>query len=975
MKRHQEKCKVVEHKCEVCNKVFHFASQLLRHQKTHEKEKHKCKTCSQSFTRIDNFKKHVSMHHQPTSSSSSRSSGACNIFSCKYCDKSFAHRRSMMRHQTYTCSKKTLLSVDAVFAGDIAPIDMNNVEVGVTVDDVEMAPREGLTYLQFSTDELFMVNDDAHRSSSPRFTLVHDASQPSVHDIFQHSVGDEAPQNLFSDVSQSLVDYTAKGTAADEVPRALVGDASQPLVADAVQPSVDGEAHRRMSNAQRSQKKRLTRDLLDLLDESNAEDDIKVGAVINAMNRLQLKDQLKEQLRVKQSNRSKAGRKQTAFETRLKAWERWHTETTISTITNRPAKLRTDQVPKIQKDLPFESSVRQFKNKRNVVQFVNMWRVTTKTYVELHQDYLKENPNHYISYGVFIALKPFYVRPASDKELSMCLCKLHTHTRRSIECLVSLCKEQEVSLEFDGYKSFFEHLQKNCPKDRDVESTYLSWECTPHKAFLCEHQILVWTELDKHLSETIDKEMTKKIILFVNKEVEKDGEVKKVLTVEQKDANIVFLLSFIRELLPKIVNHRNLLRNFRTLYTKVLESFRTLELHVDFSENLTLHLPEEITSMYWGSAKTNISIHSGLMRQDGEKIYHPYLSDDLCHDQSFVYLSLREMIMFAGVEEGTSVIVTSDNCSSQYKSAKNFDDLQRLADEFLITIIRIYGVAGHGKNEVDSVGGTAKIAIRTAIARKLNFFNAGDCLAYLNNKFANSTEPSYEHKLIPRYTLIEERLRAKYIRYPTVKGSSCFNVLVFKPNSPEIQVAPRLCACDTCLEVEYGSCPLFEPVSLQIGTLNEISLRSGFRKDAPDDNEDDEDEENQNHNLNSIITGGSICAIAADDRSSDTVWFVYVDACCVSDNDECVDSSGHLIPAGYQYLKCFYLEKHTDNQKGTIFKKGKKTVFVYKECIVHPLVTMEENYKNKKDHFFLDNTSYVEVLHYVQYSSLSTIQF
>lgn len=84
--------------------------------------------------------------------------------------------------------------------------------------------------------------------------------------------------------------------------------------------------------------------------------------------------------------------------------------------------------------------------------------------------------------------------------------------------------------------------------------------------------------------------------------------------------------------------------------------------------------------------------------------------------------------MSVDVQEGTTVIITSDNCSSQYKSANFFSDLQNLATEFNVTIVRIYGIAGHGKNEVDMVGGTAKIAIRTAISRNKSFFNAGECV-------------------------------------------------------------------------------------------------------------------------------------------------------------------------------------------------------------------------------------------------------
>ena len=95
----------------------------------------------------------------------------------------------------------------------------------------------------------------------------------------------------------------------------------------------------------------------------------------------------------------------------------------------------------------------------------------------------------------------------------------------------------------------------------------------------------------------------------------------------------------------------------------------------------------------------------------GNKSYHPYFSNDLVHDQHFVYLVLTEMWLSIDIEPETTIIITSDNCTSQYKSAHNVFDLQRLADQYECTIICIYGVAGHGKNKVDAVDGVAKIAI------------------------------------------------------------------------------------------------------------------------------------------------------------------------------------------------------------------------------------------------------------------------
>ena len=133
-----------------------------------------------------------------------------------------------------------------------------------------------------------------------------------------------------------------------------------------------------------------------------------------------------------------------------------------------------------------------------------------------------------------------------------------------------------------------------------------------------------------------DQDVTINFQYFVKKDVEKKGKIERCLVAESKSVNISFLLNFNDEILAKIIHHRNLLSNFRFEYPKVLQSLPTTESNIDFSENLTLLLPQEIQSMHWGQAKTNVTVHSGLLKKEGIKQYHPYFSDDLIHDQSFV---------------------------------------------------------------------------------------------------------------------------------------------------------------------------------------------------------------------------------------------------------------------------------------------------------------------------------------------------
>ena len=107
-------------------------------------------------------------------------------------------------------------------------------------------------------------------------------------------------------------------------------------------------------------------------------------------------------------------------------------------------------------------------------------------------------------------------------------------------------------------------------------------------------------------------------------------------------------------------------------------------------------------SLHWGGCKEVKTIHSGLSKSNGRKTYHPYISDDLTHDQAFVKVMIMRILENIDFEPDDTVIMSSDNCSGQYKSAQHFHDLKAIANICKINIIRIYGIPGHGKNEIDN---------------------------------------------------------------------------------------------------------------------------------------------------------------------------------------------------------------------------------------------------------------------------------
>ena len=85
------------------------------------------------------------------------------------------------------------------------------------------------------------------------------------------------------------------------------------------------------------------------------------------------------------------------------------------------------------------------------------------------------------------------------------------------------------------------------------------------------------------------------------------------------------------------------------------------------------------------------------------------------------------------------IIIDSDNCASQYKSGLHFYHLQEISNNYDISVIRTYGIPGHGKGEVDHVGGTAKVTIRRMAAAGCTFINATDIVDALKKNYADST--------------------------------------------------------------------------------------------------------------------------------------------------------------------------------------------------------------------------------------------
>ena len=503
--------------------------------------------------------------------------------------------------------------------------------------------------------------------------------------------------------------------------------------------------------------------------------------------------------------------------TRLCVWQFWHRVTDESTITTSLGRLRVTDKPGVQEDLEFASSVEGLLT-RNKPFYRSLWKTYTVPLLELYRKYCVENEEQKVSIGKFIGLRPFYVRSVTLKDMEMCCCKLHLHMRWSVNALIKIASKLEIDLPFNNYTSFFQLLYSDC---EELDNTYISWSCTPNMKSICK-EIATNFETTLLLLDGSDPNVTVPFTHFIKKLVtdadgkpvlnKKEKPVKRLIPLKEQ-VNAKYLIQFLKDILPGAVHHRNMLRLYRNLKHRFIENLQCVYIDIDFSENLTIGIKWEPQSCHW--CKVQVTIHSGLVIINGVKVYHPYVSNDRVHDQAFVKLVLKEIFSTLDISEGVPVVIDSDNCTKQYKSAQHFDDLQSFANELMCDIIRMYGIAGHGKGEVDHVGGIAKVAVRREIAGGAVFQKSGEITCFLEEKFGKKECPNYHIREIAEDSLDEARDEANRNIYKTVDGSSEFHVCIFSPNKTEFKASPRMCMCEKCI-VQYGSCELFMSYELQV---------------------------------------------------------------------------------------------------------------------------------------------------------------
>ena len=118
--------------------------------------------------------------------------------------------------------------------------------------------------------------------------------------------------------------------------------------------------------------------------------------------------------------------------------------------------------------------------------------------------------------------------------------------------------------------------------------------------------------------------------------------------------------------------------------------------------------------------------------------------------------------------------------------------------------------------------------------------------------------------------------------------------------------------------------------------------------------------------LGRICFQGSVCAITASEKLSDTVWFVQIKSKEETSDETVIDDYRNKIIPSQSCFIANYIEKVLTKKWSQSCKEMAKLAFIYKMSIVYPFV----KYQNEKWLYVIRNNELCEIIAFVEQDGL-----
>ena len=363
--------------------------------------------------------------------------------------------------------------------------------------------------------------------------------------------------------------------------------------------------------------------------------------------------------------------------------------------------------------------------------------IYTLTVREMFEKFQREYPGVCASSSVFYRCKPFYIQPATTREMEGCLCQKCLNPHALYNTLRRNIKGLPMSLS-DYLTTFF-----SCEKDRDLN--FPKDDCING---CCKNNCTIMND-----SESDEINWDKRVSYYqfqsvIEKYKDLQGTEKFYKTIARVDVQDVSLRDVYQLLMDCSKDY--LLHRYRTLLDKVfwakyLCSVNQPIMWMDYSMNVKLTEKNQVQSAHFSGCQQ--TLHDSLIQHtDGTYTYIYHLSDDTNHDSIMTGKIIEDIILKHPELINTGrLILRSDNCSMQYKCKYVFEMLLRLARKYNIRIDWMFGEAGHGRGLIDAL---AWFGCKGPLRRKILttdrwFRDAEQMRDFLANHFSNDERKEY----------------------------------------------------------------------------------------------------------------------------------------------------------------------------------------------------------------------------------------
>lgn len=360
--------------------------------------------------------------------------------------------------------------------------------------------------------------------------------------------------------------------------------------------------------------------------------------------------------------------------------------------------------------------------------------------------------------------------------------------------------------------------------------------------------------------------------------------------------------------------------------------------HIDFAENYSFAIQNEVQSMYYFSSSVTILVHITMWRE-GENIFkqtHFYISGDKDHDSAFVQHCLLlhwDWLQDLGFTP-KSHWVYSDGCSAQFKCATAMYFVARYP---ILTkgckMLWNFFETAHGKGEWDGAGAVVKRALTAEQimnpARPLQ--NAAQVVSFLDEKYSRRVASSYNKSRLTPISRVfwhieDDKVNHedRSIRCKTLPASKAlYSIMGFSETDPTLLMTRALsCFCIPCVDGDWANCENATHVQeWDVKRLVPESASAVAEHVAEVDDEDNWVHDGVSTELGDFVEVGDNFMIPAEEDNEDGVEFYILQ--CTRRKFELQEPLncpwGGVFSVGDEIIRGKYFKKYGRGDKTYIF--------------------------------------------------------